>query len=705
MIVGIQSLNAVYRTLDDHRHLNGKRQFPSPTVNTLPFLISFLALLLGSTSAWPLTVTSGPTLTLDPNGKTPLAGVIRLTTDLPARVTLEVSDGRGTRTIEFAEFRTHFSLPLLGLKPDNKYTIEVRLTDQNNRQLVVAPALLAATDPLPDDFPQIRVVASKPALMEPGYTLMSRFIRAGGDREITLAGFGTGLREQTLPDWMCRAISWAIECGSATAPTYTIIADDAGNVVWFSSLGDITNYQLEDGTLLYRTGNDVINVDMLGNEIRRVTLDDPGTGLTHDMFPTADQTYLSITIQQATIRGFPASDTDPNVQKKTAKVEDNPIVEFDLKGKLLHIWPLVDMLDTSRIGFNSLDLRDMGHDWVHVNSVIYDPRDDSIIISLRHQDALVKFSRSTGNLKWILGPHVNWSPKFQRFLLTPVGDPFEWQYHQHAPTLTPSGTILVFDNGNFRASPFDGHAKIPIRKNYSRAVEYAVDEQNMEIRQVWEYGRNIAKPLYAGHIGDANWMRKTGNVLITLGGTSITGGVPNSELGLGEVSTRIVEVTHDTPAVKVFDMLVYDPARRARAQVYRSERIPDLYPVDTDADGVPDYRDNCVLNPNGPLIPGTAVNGQLDTDGDGAGDICDDDDNDGMTDNYGVEHQLDPPDETNVGLDRDADGLSKREKSRRGNSASNAHTDGDGVNDGAEGTARHNPAVYEKTAVPGQHVP
>jgi len=602
-----------------HRRSTGKLRF------RFPLTLSCLVVLLGSPSAWPVSVTSAPTFTLNPNGTTPLAGVVRLATDQPTRVTLEISNGEDSRTIEFAEFKTDFSLPVLGLKPDTRYSVEVKVTDQNNRQLIAAPALQAVTGPLPDDFPHIDVSVSRPELMEPGYTMMARFIRAGGDREITLAGFGTGLEEQTLPDWICSALSWAAVCGSSKAPTYTIMVDNAGDVVWYSSLGDITNYQLEDGTLLYRSGNDVVNVDMLGNEISRVTLDDPGTGLTHELTPTVDQTYLSITIQQATVEDFPTSDTDPNAPRKTAEIEDNPIVEFDSKGKLLRMWRLVDMLDTSRIGYNSLNMRDLGRDWAHVNSVIHDPRDDSIIMSLRHQDALVKFSRSTGELKWILGPHSNWSPEFQALLLTPVGEPFEWQFHQHSPVITPSGTILVFDNGNYRASPFDGNPRVPNWRNYSRAVEYAIDEEKMEVRQVWEYGKYAEKRLYAAHISDANWMERTGNVLITFGGTIFTGGVPNADLGLGEISTNIIEVTHDTWATRVFDMVVYDPTPGARLQVYRSERIPDLYPVDTDADGVPDYKDNCRLAPNGPLDPGDIGASQLDTDGDGVGDICDDD--------------------------------------------------------------------------------
>ena len=34
-----------------------------------------------------------------------------------------------------------------------------------------------------------------------------------------------------------------------------------------------------------------------------------------------------------------------------------------------------------------------GRNWAHVNSVDYDPTDDSIIISSRHQSALIKIGR------------------------------------------------------------------------------------------------------------------------------------------------------------------------------------------------------------------------------------------------------------------------------------------------------------------------
>ncbi len=44
---------------------------------------------------------------------------------------------------------------------------------------------------------------------------------------------------------------------------------------------------------------------------------------------------------------------------------------------------------------------------------------------------------------------------------------------------------------------------------------------------------------------------------------------------------------------------------------------------DSDADGVVDASDNCLLAPNGPLIPDAGNNSQLDANGDGYGNLCD----------------------------------------------------------------------------------
>ncbi len=197
--------------------------------------------------------------------------------------------------------------------------------------------------------------------------------------------------------------------------------------------------------------------------------------------------------------------------------------------------------------------------WTHGNAVIYDPADDSIIVSLRHQDAVVKFSRQTGELKWILGPHENWDQEqFGEFLLTPLSDEeFFFPYHQHAPKITDEGTIIVYDNGNFKASPFD--PQLPGSDNFSRAVEYDINELTKEVDIVWEYGQFEDEIIFTPFVGDADSLPETGNVLITFG-------------GLRDPSrARIIEVTRTTPAEKVFDLSV-------DSFVYRSERLPSLYP-------------------------------------------------------------------------------------------------------------------------------
>ena len=54
-----------------------------------------------------------------------------------------------------------------------------------------------------------------------------------------------------------------------------------------------------------------------------------------------------------------------------------------------------------------------GRNWVHVNSVDYDPTDDSIIISSRHQSALIKIGRDK-QVKWIMGSPEGWKGDFAK---------------------------------------------------------------------------------------------------------------------------------------------------------------------------------------------------------------------------------------------------------------------------------------------------
>jgi hypothetical protein len=391
------------------------------------------------------------------------------------------------------------------------------------------------------------VNVSDPTNMEPGYTLINCFSRGPG---------GVGAR-------------------------YTIIVDSAGEVVWYSTKCMSPAHQLPNGNFYYRNNVQARELNMLGYEVATdpitgllgVELAIPGSGLHHDLLRTPHGTYLSLDRRLVDVADFPTSETDPNAPTETATLNDDLVVEFLPDGTLRREWPLVDLIDVTRIGYDSL-VGD-NNDWTHANAVNYDLDDDSIIVSVRHQDAVIKFSRETGNLEWILGPHDNWSPEFNEFLFQPLGNPFRWQFHQHAPMWTGSGTIMLFDNGNHKASPFDGTTPTPADQSFSRGVEFEINEQAMTVRQVWEYGENIAEQLYSSFISDADWQETTGNRLMTFGAVSYVGGVLGSDLGLGDNHTRIIEVTDSN--VPVFDLRLSDAAGVSRMTVYRSERIPSLY--------------------------------------------------------------------------------------------------------------------------------
>ena len=186
----------------------------------------------------------------------------------------------------------------------------------------------------------------------------------------------------------------------------------------------------------------------------------------------------------------------------------------------------------------------------------------------------MKIDADSGEIVWILGEHERWGPEWNDRLLNPVGE-LEWQNHQHAPMVTENGTILLFDNGTNRGGPRE--EGLPASEKYSRAVEYAVDEEAMEVRQVWTYGGRDGEWFYSSFISDADWLPATDNVLITAGGVIENAEGVATEGSDGRRSAHIIEVTHETPAVKVFELVVRGDWESGGWHVYLAQRIPSLY--------------------------------------------------------------------------------------------------------------------------------
>jgi len=499
-----------------------------------------------------VTILSGPTVS--PATRAPLAGLLTLTTDVNSRISVLVDDGTDIWEKDFYDYTTNHSVPLLGFKPNQTNQILITVYDKD-RNASTAPQLLTfITAPLPMDFPVYTVLTNEPDMMEPGYMLFMMANR-GGDRT-----------------------------------NYIAAMDNSGNVVWYMPISTIDSEarQLDDGNLFIEQqapSNNFVEINMLGETVR--TLHPPAqypVVNTHEGLVTDHGTILYLSDVSRGVTNFPTSDTNSNPALETTNIDDNPIVEISYtNGAFLNAWSPLKVIDPTRVTYLTYGTASgspVGVDSEHANAIIDDTNDNSIIVSLRNQNAVYKFSRSTGQLRWVLGPPELWGTNWQPYLLTPVGEPFDWNYGQHAPELTPEGTLLLYNDNNYAASPFDVSVQDPT--NHSCAVEYAINETTMTVSEVWNscWQSNQAR-LFTPYVGRVQWLPQTRNVLVDYGAvTYVNGSAPNPRQASASM-VRFMEYTHDPVPQVVFDVSFFQytntPVNYTGYICYRAYQIPDLY--------------------------------------------------------------------------------------------------------------------------------
>ncbi len=173
-------------------------------------------------------------------------------------------------------------------------------------------------------------------------------------------------------------------------------------------------------------------------------------------------------------------------------------------------------------------------DWFHANSIEHDERDDTLIISGRHQgvikitlpenDGKIITEKGDYELKWFLTPNVGFtstdSIDVSDKLLKPIDSQdeliiddavlngsskhsdFEWNYAQHSAYINKNGNLIIFDNGDGRFNQNTGRNYIENRQ-YSRFAEYKIDEQNMTVQQVYSFGENNSE-LYSFNMSNVD---------------------------------------------------------------------------------------------------------------------------------------------------------------------------------------------------------
>jgi len=520
------------------------------------------------------TFTTAPSVAANPNPAVPLAAIVSTVTDEPAVLTIKVSDGQ-TEWLAPApgEPATEHKQAVLGFRPGRRHRLEVSARDQAGN--VTPPQTLEfETPPLPEDFPPIKTVVSVPGKMETGVTLFS-------------------------------VMKWPV--GKPPQEDYglALAVDTRGEIVWYYRGDELMGdpQPLPNGNLLYMLGrNRAIEMDMLGNVVSRWHASqhpnpEANKSVGQGSIPVETETFhheiqrlpsgnlLTLSTEMRRM-DYPTDAAKPEGVKAPANVIGDIIVEFAPDGSIVKQWKLMDMLDVHRLGYESLariwdiwayrGMEGGTRDWAHTNSLWYDATDDSMIVSVRHQEAVVKFSRETGKLIWILGDHALWKDPWKPYLLEPL-DGLEWQYHSHAAKVTPRGTLLLFDNGNFRALP--PKPKMAARDSYSRAVEFAIDAKAKTVRQAWTYGGPKGEIFFSPFISEADLLPTTGNVLITDGGrVQDKEGHPTDDIPKGHHFARLLEVTRADPPEKVFELMVGSGDKNDPIgwSVYRSERLPVL---------------------------------------------------------------------------------------------------------------------------------
>ncbi|MFD0896324.1 aryl-sulfate sulfotransferase [Loigolactobacillus binensis] len=199
-------------------------------------------------------------------------------------------------------------------------------------------------------------------------------------------------------------------------------------------------------------------------------------------------------------------------------VEDTMIVISHKTGKVTKVIDLKRLLPKAMyLKYKAGSNGDV--DWFHQNAVYYDKNDQSLMISGRNQDMIMKLDLQTTKIKWIYSgkKKATWPKKYRSLLLTPTkGTTITGGQHglnllgdvKHDPT---SENILLYDN-NINVT--NGNAKTSGK--YSQGVQYHIDTKKMTIKQTWAYGKALGAANFTAIIGYTQKLNRT-NYLLDFG--------------------------------------------------------------------------------------------------------------------------------------------------------------------------------------------
>jgi hypothetical protein len=359
------------------------------------------------------------------------------------------------------------------------------------------------------------------------------------------------------------------------------VADLQGNVIWTYDTGLSEAFiadpikMLPNGHFLMNLGlgapdgvdSTLLEVDLTGQVIWKMTAADLNKALrlatcagcnitivgTHHDFAVLPNGHIIVlaaeNVSESGLTGFPNPVT----------VTGDVIIDLDENHEPVWAWSEFDHLDLNRHPM-------LFPDWTHTNAIVYSSDDKSLIISVRHQDWVLKIDyndgQGTGNILWTLGYQGD-------FALQNGTDPQDWFYAQHdvniiSPNTTGMFQMLMFDNGNQRVLDSSGTiCGTPTTAPCTSRVPILQVDDTAKTATI-EWVDDLA-PLFSVFGGSARLLAN-GNVEFAECAPTATG--TNNANG----NSAILEVTKTTPPQTVWQMQI------TRQNTYRGFRIPSLYP-------------------------------------------------------------------------------------------------------------------------------
>lgn len=464
-----------------------------------------------------------PLVILNPFGTCPLAALMKFSTHQSCTVSFCVEDD-----IEFKNnlSETEHELAIIGLKPG--CTNRVTLTCCYEDGTVATYEHKIETNPLPEEYPTIELVTCDESQMAQGMMALSL---GKSDGVKTVSHLYSMIDQRAQVRWLYTGVACHI-----------FMKLQNGNL--------IVDAPVSSGICGAYTAAGFIEMDFLGRILEFYPIPN---GLHHDVIELPNGNFLAITQREQT-----KQDLLVEIDRQTKEVVDE--------------WDFRQILDFNRQ--TVIDKISVNHplDWLHLNSLVYDEKSDCIIASSRNQSTVVKFNKQTLEIKWILAPHEGWCERLKPYLLEPIGDCFEWSYAQHTPVLTTDGNLLIFDNGNFRS--YDLEKAILAYQNYSRAVEYRIDEENMTVEQIWQYGKERGSELYCAYLGAVRLLENQ-NKLICFGGiTKDIFGNPIDDMKSNRMKNRVTVIEMSDEEI-IFEITMKDTdiTKASGYKCYRAEKM------------------------------------------------------------------------------------------------------------------------------------